>query len=53
MSDRNIIVAMTYAVVISSIIVQGLTVGKLTTHFVQQGAAVADVEAGVQAESLR
>ena len=53
MSDRNIIVAMTYAVVIFSIIVQGLTVGKLTTHFVQQGAAVADVEAVVQAESLR
>jgi CPA1 family monovalent cation:H+ antiporter len=52
MSDRNIIVAMTYAVVIFSIIVQGLTVGKLTTHFVQQGAAVADVEAVVQAESL-
>jgi monovalent cation:H+ antiporter, CPA1 family len=52
MSDRNIIVAMTYAVVIFSIIVQGLTVGKLTTHFVQQGAAVADVEAVVHPESL-
>jgi len=38
MNERNAIVAMTYAVVIFSIIVQGLTVGKLTEHFV--GAAI-------------
>jgi CPA1 family monovalent cation:H+ antiporter len=42
--DRNIIVAMTYATVIFSIIVQGLTVGKVTAYFVQKatvaGAAV-------------
>jgi CPA1 family monovalent cation:H+ antiporter len=34
-SDRNTIVAMTYAVVVFSIIVQGLTIGKLTEHFVK------------------
>ena len=34
--DRNIIVAMTYATVIFSIIVQGLTVGKVTAYFVQK-----------------
>jgi NhaP-type Na+/H+ or K+/H+ antiporter len=38
MDERDAIVAMTYAVVIFSIIVQGLTVGRLTEHFV--GAAI-------------
>lgn len=38
MNEKNAIIAMTYAVVIFSIIVQGLTVGKLTEHFV--GAAI-------------
>jgi monovalent cation:H+ antiporter, CPA1 family len=32
--DRDLIVAMTYMVVIFSIIVQGLTIGKLTRHFI-------------------
>jgi Na+:H+ antiporter len=38
MGERNAIVAMTYAVVIFSIIVQGLTVGKLTQRFVAAAA---------------
>lgn len=33
--QRGVIIAMTYAVVIFSILVQGLTVGKLTAHFMQ------------------
>jgi len=37
--DRNIIIAMTYATVIFSIIVQGLTVGKVTAYFVQKATA--------------
>jgi CPA1 family monovalent cation:H+ antiporter len=36
--DRNIIVV-TYATVIFSIIVQGLTVGKVTAYFVQKATA--------------
>jgi Na+:H+ antiporter len=40
--DRNIIVAMTYATVIFSIIVQGLTVGKLTAHFVRKAGAAGE-----------
>ncbi|HVN89627.1 MAG TPA: sodium:proton antiporter [Candidatus Binataceae bacterium] len=35
MEHRNAIIAMTYAVVIFSIIVQGLTVGRLTEHFLE------------------
>ncbi len=38
LGDRGAIVAMTYAVVVFSIIVQGLTVGKLTEHFVDVAA---------------
>jgi CPA1 family monovalent cation:H+ antiporter len=49
--QRNVILAMTYAVVIFSIIVQGLTVGKLTARFVQEAAAADEVEALVQGES--
>jgi Na+:H+ antiporter len=41
--DRNIILAMTYATVIFSIIVQGLTVGKLTAHFVRKTGAADEV----------
>jgi monovalent cation:H+ antiporter, CPA1 family len=39
MKDRDLIVAMTYMVVIFSIIVQGLTVGKLTRHFIAISAS--------------
>jgi monovalent cation:H+ antiporter, CPA1 family len=49
--DRNIIISMTYAVVIFSIIVQGLTVGKLTAHFVEEAAAASEVQEVVQAQS--
>jgi Na+:H+ antiporter len=48
---RNIIVAMTYAVVIFSIIVQGLTVGKLTAYFIQAAAAVDEIETSVPEQS--
>jgi CPA1 family monovalent cation:H+ antiporter len=41
MKDRDLIVAMTYIVVIFSIIVQGLTVGKLTRHFITVAASSA------------
>ena len=34
--DRSAVVAMTYAVVVFSIIVQGLTVGKLTRYFLER-----------------
>lgn len=46
--ERSIIVAMTYAVVIFSIIAQGLTVARITRHFVRQAEAAAEVEAVVQ-----
>ena len=39
MKDRDLIVAMTYMVVIFSIIVQGLTVGRLTRHFIAISAS--------------
>ena len=39
MKDRDLIVATTYMVVILSIIVQGLTVGKLTRHFIAASAS--------------
>jgi CPA1 family monovalent cation:H+ antiporter len=49
--ERNAIVAMTYAVVIFSIIVQGLTVGKLTQRFVAAAARGEIEEPGLAPES--
>ncbi len=49
--QRDVILAMTYAVVIFSIIVQGLTVGKLTARFVQEAVAADEVEALVEGQS--
>jgi len=45
---RNIVVAMTYAVVIFSIIVQGLTVGTLTAHFIEKAAAANEIQDVIQ-----
>jgi CPA1 family monovalent cation:H+ antiporter len=50
--DRNIIVAMTYATVIFSIIVQGLTVGKVTAYFVQKATAAGAAVTARDARSL-
>ena len=50
--DRNIIVAMTYATVIFSIIVQGLTVGKVTAYFVQKATAAGEAVTARDARSL-
>lgn len=50
--DRNIIVAMTYATVIFSIIVQGLTVGKVTAYFVQRATAADEAVTARDARSL-
>ena len=50
--DRNIIVAMTYATVIFSIIVQGLTVGKVTAYFVQKATAADEAVTARDARSL-
>lgn len=50
--DRNIIVAMTYATVIFSIIVQGLTVGKVTAYFVQKVTAAGAAVTARDARSL-
>lgn len=51
-SDRNIIIAMTYATVIFSIIVQGLTVGKVTAYFVQKATAASPAVTARDARSL-
>jgi CPA1 family monovalent cation:H+ antiporter len=48
---RSIIVAMTYAVVIFSILVQGLTVGRLTARYVEQAKAEEEVESLIDSES--
>jgi len=48
---RPIIVAMTYAIVIFSILVQGLTVGRLTAHYVEQARAEEEVESVIESES--
>jgi len=50
--DRNIIIAMTYATVIFSIIVQGLTVGKVTAYFVQKATAASAAVTARDARSL-